>query len=287
MIIFQIISLLTAFVGSSIAAAWDLKTTEIPDQIPHVMIVIALIVYSFQSLVENNFWYIASSLVFGTVLFALGFSMYKFGQWGGGDAKILAAIGFLLPQPIGFAQTIFPFPVSFLVNVFLIGSVYMLLYAFVLSILNRKIFSAFLNDLRASAKFLGISSTLLLLVFVGINFFIFSYFKVAYNLYSFLPNLLVPVVLTLSIFVIWKFAKAVEKVGFTKKIPISKLRVGDVLYESKVWDGITKNQLSKIKKSGKKFVVIKEGVRFAPAFPLALVASLYFGDLILLIRLFV
>lgn len=287
MIAFQIISLLTAFIGSSIAAAWDLKTTEIPDQIPHAMIAIALVIYSLQSFVENNFGYITSSLISGAVLFAIGFSMYKFGQWGGGDAKILSAIGFLLPQPIGFTQTLFPFPMSYLINVFLIGAVYMLLYALVLSILNRKIFSAFLADLKASAKLFGISSIILLLIFVGINFFIFNYFSANYNFYSLIPNSAISVLLTLFIFIIWKFAKAVEKVGFTKKIPISKLRIGDVLYESKVWDGITKNQLSKIKKSGKKFVWIKEGVRFAPAFPVALAASLYFGDLIFLIRFFV
>src|SRR3990172_11178014 len=110
--VFQLLSLATAFVGSSIAAAWDLKTTEIPDQIPHAMIAIAIVVYAVQSLVEINFWPILLSLIAGGTLLGLGFLMYKSGQWGGGDAKILGAIGFLLPQPVGFAQTFLPFPVS-------------------------------------------------------------------------------------------------------------------------------------------------------------------------------
>ncbi|MCS7106355.1 MAG: hypothetical protein NZ942_03500, partial [Candidatus Aenigmarchaeota archaeon] len=63
----------------------------------------------------------------------------------------------------------------------------------------------------------------------------------------------------------------------------SKLKVGDVLAESKLWEGITQKDLIKIKKSGKKYVVIKEGVRFAPAFPLALLFTLYFGDVFPLI----
>ncbi len=285
--VFQIISLVTAFVGSSIAAAWDLKTTEIPDHIPHAMIAIALVTYAVQSLIESNFWPIGLSLITGAALFALGFLMYKTGQWGGGDAKILAAVGFLLPQPTGFAQTFFPFPVSYLINVFLVGAVYMLLYALVLALLNRKIISSFANDLKSSSKLFGISSLLLFSVFIGLNFFLSSYFGIGYGLNSLLYNSFIPLLLTMGIFFIWKFAKAVEKVGFTRKIPISKLRVGDVLFESKVWEGITKKQLNKIKKSGKKLVWIKEGVRFAPAFPLALVASLYFGDLILMIRFLV
>ena len=38
----QTISLATAFIGTGIAAIWDLKTTEVPDQLPYVMIAIAL-----------------------------------------------------------------------------------------------------------------------------------------------------------------------------------------------------------------------------------------------------
>ncbi|MEM7825783.1 MAG: hypothetical protein QW412_02915, partial [Candidatus Aenigmatarchaeota archaeon] len=90
-----------------------------------------------------------------------------------------------------------------------------------------------------------------------------------------------PLVFIVSIFLIWKFTKSVEEVGFKKKIPVSKLRVGDVLAESKIWEGITQRDLMKIKKSGKKFVVIKEGVRFAPAFSLALLFTVYLGDVFL------
>ncbi len=66
-----------------------------------------------------------------------------------------------------------------------------------------------------------------------------------------------------------------------KRIPVSKLRVGDVLLSSKLWEGITEKELKRIKRSGKRYVRIKEGVRFGPAFPLALLFTIYFGDTIL------
>ena len=284
---FQTVSLITAFGGSALAAAWDLKTTEIPDHIPHAMIIIALLIFSIQSLLENNFWPITISLITGTVLFALGFLMYKSGQWGGGDAKILAAIGFLLPQPIGFTPTYFPFPISFLINVFIVGAAYMLIYATVLAVFNKKIILSFMSDLKASSKLFGLGSVSLLAAFVILNYSLSAFFGVGISLSSILYQSLIPLAMTVGILLIWKFARAVEGTGFTKKIVVSKLRVGDVLLESKVWDGITEKQLVKIKKSRKKFVWIKEGVRFAPTFPLALAASLYFGDLILLIRLLI
>ena len=81
-----------------------------------------------------------------------------------------------------------------------------------------------------------------------------------------------------GLYILWKFVKAVENVGFKKKIPVSKLRVGDVPDYYKIWEGITEKEIRKIKKSGKKYIWIKEGVRFAPAFPLALLFTLIMGD---------
>jgi hypothetical protein len=48
--------------------------------------------------------------------------------------------------------------------------------------------------------------------------------------------------------------------------------------EYRIWEGITEKELEKIKKSGRKYIYIKEGVRFAPTFPLALIFTLWFGD---------
>ena len=56
----------------------------------------------------------------------------------------------------------------------------------------------------------------------------------------------------------WKFVKAVENVGFKKKIPVSKLKVGDVPDYYKIWEGITEKEIRKIKKSGKKHIWIEE-----------------------------
>ncbi len=280
--VFQLISLATAFIGSTIAAIWDLKTTEIPDIVPHVMIAIALVTYGVQSYLESNYWIIANSLIVGLALGGFGFLMYYFGQWGGGDAKILSAIGFLLPTIIGFKQTTFPFPMTYLFNVFLIGSVYMLAYALILSALNKKILARFLMDVKSSSNILLVGSIGLFALFIGLNWFLANVFSLAVNASFLIDNSVLPLLATLLIFLIWKFAKAVEDIGFKKKIPMSKLKVGDVPLDSKLWEGITEQELRKIRKSGKRFIIIKEGVRFAPSFPLALLFTLYFGDGILL-----
>jgi len=279
---FSLIPLIVAFAGSIYAALWDLKTTEIPDEIPHAMIVFALLFYGIQSIIESNYWIFLNSLIYGGVIFALGFIMYYAGQWGGGDAKILAAIIFLLPV----ASTTLPFPLTYLLNVFIVGAGYMILYSFVLALMNRKIFSAFFVDVKKQKAVLALGSIALFATFAIINYSILVLLSYPVNYLSLFRNSLIPLFAAIGLFVIWRFAKAVEDVGFKKKISLSKLKVGDVLIDSKIWEGITEKQLKKIKKSGKKFVWIKEGVRFAPTFPLALLFTLLYGDFLFLILRF-
>ncbi|MEM7827385.1 MAG: prepilin peptidase, partial [Candidatus Aenigmatarchaeota archaeon] len=136
--IINYIPLATALAGTTIAAIWDLKTTEVPDQLPYIMIAIALFFYSYQSIIEWSFWPIVNSLIYGLAFLGFGGFMYYIGQWGAADSWILAAIGFLLPVTSqGFASTILPFPLSYFINLFIIGAVYMLLYAFVFALRNR------------------------------------------------------------------------------------------------------------------------------------------------------
>jgi Flp pilus assembly protein protease CpaA len=280
----ELISLLTALIGSSIAAAWDLKTTEIPDEIPHIMIVLGLVLNGVHSYLLWSYVPILSSVVVGLSLLGLGFLMYFLGQWGGGDAKVLSAIGFLIPTlPTGFTPNLFfPFPLSFLANVFLIGAIYMLVYAFVIALMNRKIIHEFLTDMKASSTVLLVGSIALFTAFIGVNYFLITYFHLNSTTNLLVLNSLIPLVATVALYVVWKFARIVENVGFKKRIPLSKLRIGDVLLENRLWEGITEKELNKIKKSGKRYVTIKQGIRFAPAFPMAIIFTLYVGDAILL-----
>lgn len=286
----HLIAFVSALVGSSVAAAWDLRTTEIPDPIPYAMITIALLIYGYQSIVAWDYMPLATSVAVGAVLFGFGFLLYYFGQWGGGDVKLLSAIGFLLPNIEAVYPTFpdlylwFPFPMSYLFNVFFIGAIYMLTYAFALALLNRKIFHEFNHEVKASAKLIIVSSVALFIVFVFINWYFAKNLRLASigsGQASFvLVNSLVPLGVTVGLFIVWKFVRAVENVAFKKRIPVKKLREGDVLMDSKVWDGITERQLKRIQRSKKRYVWIKEGVRFAPAFPLALLFTVYFGDAI-------
>ncbi len=106
--ILESILLLVAFVGSTLAGIIDLKTTEIPDKIPYVMMGIGIVGNLVKSYLVWSYTPIALSFLVGLLFLGFGFLLYYTGQWGGGDAKILSAVGFLLPQ-FSSVKTFFPF----------------------------------------------------------------------------------------------------------------------------------------------------------------------------------
>lgn len=270
---------LTALIGSALASFFDLRTTEIPDEIPYAMMGIGILVHLIQAILVWNSWPFINSLIFGLGFLGFGFLLYFLGQWGGGDAKILSGIGFLLPRTPQemTVKLYFPFPLSFLFNLFFIGAFYMILYALVMSFIDRKIWLGFLKGLKADAKILVALNFILFFLSMSLGIVSMKY----YNLLNFeevMSFSLLLLSMSLGLSLLWKFVKAVEEIGFKKRIPISKLKVGDVPVYYKIWEGITEKELRRIKQSGKKYIWIKEGVRFAPAFPLALLFTFFLGD---------
>jgi Flp pilus assembly protein protease CpaA len=286
--LFEQILVGTALLGSTIAAIYDLKTTEVPDWVFYAMLAVGLPAVTLQALLQQNIEPFVSSLLSGGAMLALGFLMYKVGQWGGADAALLALFGFLLPKaPAGFpAKIIFPFPISLLFNIFVIGAVYMILYAIAYSFKHLEILKKFSLELKASARIIAFASLVLLAIFAALTWQISRTFGFDLTVYEFLRNVLAPLALTIAIFIIFKFARSVENFGFRKRIPISKLQVGDMLLKTRELVGITQSKIKELKKSGRKYVWIKEGVRFAPTFPIALLYTLYFGDAIFLLHIF-
>ncbi|OGI15377.1 hypothetical protein A3K63_05700 [Candidatus Micrarchaeota archaeon RBG_16_49_10] len=266
-----------AFAGSLLAGIIDLKTTEVPDWIPYAMGTIGILANITKSILSGSYIPIAYSAAVGLGYLGFGFLLYYLGQWGGGDAKILSAIGFLIPT-FSTGKIFFPFYIGFLFNVFFVGAIYMIAYILVLSFINRGIWKSFFKGMAGIRKpailYSGLAVLLAAALFVYLSAFRFGLFPVDFAVKFSLFVLLI----VSGMFLLWRFAKTVEDVGFKKRIPLAKLKEGDVILESKIWEGLTKKQVDEIKKSGKRYVWIKEGVRFTMAFPLALLFTILVGE---------
>ena len=109
----DLILLSICFFGSILASYYDLKTTEVPDEILYGMSFLSLpfLFYRIFFLHEYHF------LLYGTLFSLMAFLLYKLGQWGGADATLLSIFGFLFPEN-HFTSKIFPFHLIFLINLF-------------------------------------------------------------------------------------------------------------------------------------------------------------------------
>jgi Flp pilus assembly protein protease CpaA len=275
----------TALIGSGIAAAYDLKTTEVPNWVFYAILITGVPLVALNAYLNSSFDMFALSGVTGLGLFILGYAMYRAGQWGGADMVLLALIGFLMPSTnLGFAVHLkFPFGLSFLINLFLVGGVYMMVYSFVFALQNRRIIYQFKEEIKDSARLIFLLCASSFLTFTGLAWYLGGLFGVSMSLVYGVLWVSVPTALIFVLYIVYIFARTVEKVGFRKKIPVSQLKVGDMLMEERKLVGVEERQIKMIRKSGRKYIWIKEGVRFAPAFPLALLFTLFVGDAIFLL----
>jgi len=278
--LFSYIYIALALGGGIVCGLYDLKTTNMLDKLAIAMIALGLGLHALESLLIGSIMPLTLSLISAGAFFAFGFFMYKAGYWGGGDGEILIAIGALLPYaPFQTALSMFSlsFSFDFFMNSFIIGGVYSIAYAGIIGILNRNVRKAFSRKIRTEIR--G-TVVLTLATFVMLSSILYMF-----------PtgmSLLFPAAISLLLFfmlALFKFAKVVEEVGFYRRIPVSKLKVDDMVGEDlprlkiykKIIHGLTPKEVAMIRKT-KKFVLVREGVRYSIVFALALIFTLLFGN---------
>ena len=266
----ELLLIAIALIGSFAAGLYDLKTTNVPDKVCIYMIIMGLILHVLTGIFTKDFSYFINSLLYGSLFLGFGLLMYYTGQWGGGDGELLVAIGVLLPN-LSLVKTYFPFAISFFINSFFIGTFWSVVFSLYFVYKNPELIKKFFNGFKDPITFF----TALIPLFLSLLTLNFNY------LFSLL------FLLIFILFIFYKFSKIIEK-GFYKRIPVNKLKVDDMLGENipklklykKYIKGLTKEQVKKIKRN-RKYVVIKEGIRYGIVFPLALLFTLLFGDFFL------
>ncbi|MFH1307446.1 MAG: A24 family peptidase [archaeon] len=271
--IFLIILAAIWIVAASIS---DVRKREVPNWLNFSLVAVALSYRVMKSLIEADASFLVQGLIGFAIFFALGYIFYYGKIFAGGDAKLLIALGPVLPFSSSFAINLS----IFLVFVFLLllaGSVYGLLYSFVLTFKFRKKFAKEFKVQFIKNKFAFIFA---LVVFI-IILITASYFSEKFILFLGVLIFIFPFLYT--------YARSIEESCMVKKVKPSKLVEGDWLYkEVRIginlikpnWQGLTIRDLKILKKS-RKSIYVKEGIPFVPAFLIAfiilVVAWFYYG----------
>ncbi|MBS3140860.1 prepilin peptidase [Candidatus Woesearchaeota archaeon] len=259
------------------ASLYDIKTREVPDFLSYSLLAIALFFSLSKSIYFLTFSFILQSL-FGMLIFLLlSFILYYSKQWGGGDAKLLIALGASFPVYPEILLQYFspnlsmPFQAILLINLAVFGSLYSILYAILVVIKNH------------SLK--NFNKKYLILLYLSLLLFVISFFlEITFSL------LLILVALLALYPFLYHFIKIFEKNFMNKTIPLSKVTEGDWLTEnvyknkklilSKNLPGLTLQDIKRLKSLKIKQVKIKYGMPFIPSFLIAFIISLIIGSLI-------
>lgn len=274
-----LILLAVGIAGFGLAGYWDLRYTEFPDWLPYSMIILALLFRGIFGFLESDWWILGDSVFVGAGFLSLGLLLYYSKQWGDGDAWLLGTLGFLFPNQTSFqVSTFFPFPLTLLFNFLMVSLVYLIGYSIALGMKNREVNKKFVVKIRSEkSKFLGMP-----LFFFAVSWTSALILQLwfSFGMERLIQIIVLPVILVFILFFSY-YAKIVEKDLFKRRIKSSELKEGDVILEDR-WRGITKKEVREISR-GRKYVWIKEGVRFAPVFIITLLISLFYGDLMLIL----
>ena len=259
-----------ALVWIVFATVQDMKKREIANWLNFSLIIFALGFRFFYSLFSQpNFAFFYQGIIGLGIFFMLGNLLYYGKLFAGGDAKLMMALGVILPFSESFLVNVDIF-VLFLFIFLIAAAIYSLIISLVLSFRNfEKFRKEFGNIFNKNKKLIYLP------MFLGIILMISGFFE------SYL------FVFGIFIFILpyfYLYAKAVDESCMVKKIKTTRLTEGDWLYRNlKIgkrlieisWGGLNKKEINLIQRK-RKFVWIKQGIPFTPVFLFGFLIFFYF-----------
>lgn len=255
------------------ATIQDLKTREIANWLNFSLIIFVLGFRFFYSLfVSDGFVFFYQGLIGLGVFFIIGNMLYYGRMFAGGDAKLMIALGVVLPFSGNFFDNLKIFA-SFLLIFLFVAAFYSLIFSLVLALKNFKSFRKEFNRLINKYKKIVYSVMLLGLVLMAFGLFEIIFFSLGI------------LVFILPYFYI--YAKAVDETSMIKKISTRKLVEGDWLYKdlrmgnkmiNAKWEGLKKEEIARIKKKYKT-ILVRQGIPFAPVFLISFLMLIYFWNI--------
>lgn len=260
-----------AIVVLFIASYTDFRKREVPDWLNYGLIFAVLGIRTIFSFELG--WNILISGALGfLVCFLLALLFYYTNQWGGGDSKLLMAMGALIGINYPLNQNSWNL-LFFFLALLLFGAIYGVFFLVYTAIAKRKIFLPRFKEILKQYRVIHY-------IMMGLTAFglILSFFYLV-----FLPLAIFP----LAFFYLLSFVSAVEKKCFLKNISPKLLTEGDWLANDLFANGkklmekktLEIDDLKKIRNwhsEGKiESVMIREGIPFVPSFLIAYLVLLF------------
>ena len=258
-----------AFIWIIFGVIQDLRTREIANWLNFSLIVFALGFRFFYSLFETSFGFFYQGVIGLLIFFIVGNLLYYGKLFAGGDAKLMIALGAILPFSYDFYKNL-DFFILFLIIFLIVGAVYTLILSLIISFKNFKMFKkAFKKEMKKHRKFYNFL-LIVAILFIILGFINTLFFNLGALMFIFMH--------------LYVYAKAVDEGCMIREVKTSKLTEGDWLYKNvKIgrktikakWEGLRKEEIKLLKKKYKK-IKIRQGIPFTPVFLISFLILIYF-----------
>lgn len=262
---------LMTFLWLVFAAVQDMRKREISNWLNFSLLSLGLLyrgIVAIDSGDASVFWIGVGGVIF---FMSLAYILYYSRAFAGGDAKLLMALGAVLPFE-SLRDYLF-IGVGFVLLLFIVGSIWGLMYTGSVAFGRKKEFMSAFRKERLRYKWLYFGSFVLGLVLSFILWGMgYDYWYLFFVLFAIFP-------------LMYTYAKAVEKSCFITLVDARKLTEGDWLVKDVKLrrglvmranvHGLNLKEIELLRKMKKK-VLIKSGVPFAPSFLLAFAIMVFF-----------
>ena len=286
MVLIDVILATVIVIALVIGSFTDFKKREVPDWLSYSLVALGFGLRFLYSSLSNDWLFFAFGVAGFALCFGLALLMFYAGQWGGGDSKVIMGLGALIGfdfMSVALMKDSLLF--SFLINMLFVGAVYGVIFSAFLAVKHRKKFGKKFKELLSNKKYTVILyAPLILSIVLAISSFFILDALIKTSVF------VLALIILLALFLLI-FSKAVEQSSMFKEVKPTELTEGDwivkdIKYKGKYICGpkdlgIEKKQIKKLIKVYKnKKVLIKEGIPFVPAFLIAYLISLFYGNLL-------
>ncbi len=268
---YLLLSHVVAFLALTVNSFYDVfsEKGDVPDLPAVVAIVAGVLLHGGYAWSLGSFEPFLWMIGVGAVFSLYGWIAFWRGLWGGADAMAMSVLGFAAPYSISGVSLIYPMDIF--VNMMIAG----LLYSVSFAVYRAFRSESFIDNFRS--RVYGDRYRIPLEIGAG----------AAFSLYAGTVGL-DPVLYFLAlVFIIflYRFLKVLEDAEMSTTVPVEDLEGGEVVAEQGgTIEGITEEEIEDLDVDE---VEVKEGIRFIPVFPVALLMTDVFGGGVsLLIGLF-
>lgn len=270
----DILLLIIALIALIFSTVVDIKIKEVPNWISYSLIISAISIRIIAGLATENYFYFIYGLIALIVSYIIAYSLYHLQIWGGGDSKLLIGLSCVFATKPFFLETQFPFILLLFFCIALAGATYSVIIATYLGIKHKSQLVIELKKIWLDKKINLIRriTSLSAIILVTISFFFQNQIKIF---------LMITSIFVFFYIFLWMFIKSIEKVSMYKLTAVSKLTEGDWLVKDvtlnneiickKHANGLTHEDIQKLKQHNITEVKIKHGIPFVPPFLIGLI----------------